>query len=358
MAKDSRLTAIEQDRDEQLNEIDQKFGEMVSNSDQYYNQQIEASQKAAEQQQQIQQEKTDFEIQQIEQQKETAQQSYTKEQSGAYADWQKQSNRYGVNAEQMAAAGLSRTGFSESAQVSMYNTYQNRVATARSAFTQAVTNYDNAMTNARLQNNALLAEIAAAALKEQAELSLQAFQYKNSLLLQQESEKRAWTGIFDTRYAQMLDQINTERALAEQRRQANLAHSRWEQEQAFAREQYEAQQAQQQAYLNALSGNTTNGNTAAFMQSTLANIGSYSDAVNALRSNGLAGSVGGLYTRQEYINHGYAASMYDQYLQAYVANASAGRKQSEWISQFKNKGSSTTHTSSSGKTFGGSSGKF
>lgn len=344
MAKDSRLTGIEQDRDEQLNEIDQKFGEMVSNSDQYYNQQIEASKENAAQQQQIQQEKTDFEIQQIEQQKETAQQSYTKEQSGAYADWQKQSNRYGVNAEQMAAAGLSRTGFSESAQVSMYNTYQNRVATARSAFSQAVTNYDNAMTNARLQNNALLAEIAAAALKEQAELSLQAFQYKNSLLLQQESEKRAWTGIFDTRYAQMLDQINTERALAEQRRQANLAHSRWEQEQAFAREQYEAQQAQQQTYLNALYGDTTKanildftykGNTASSMQSTISNIGSYSDAVNALRSNGLSGSVGGLYTRQEYINHGYAASMYDQYLQAYVANASVGRKQSAWISQFR-----------------------
>lgn len=323
MAKDSRLTGIEQDRDEQLNEIDQKFGEMVSNSDQYYNQQIEASKENAAQQQQLQQEKTDFEIQQIEQQKETAQQSYTKEQSGAYADWQKQSNRYGVNAEQMAAAGLSRTGFSESAQVSMYNTYQNRVATARSAFSQAVTNYDNAMTNARLQNNALLAEIAAAALKEQAELSLQAFQYKNSLLLQQESEKRAWTGIFDTRYAQMLDQINTERALAEQQRQANLAHARWQQEQQAAQEQ-------QQAVLEALYGkqNGSNAPIGAAAGAVGAAIGATSsityptynwlwdmnDAKYILNQYGLSSRYGSLYTPTEWSKHGSKYGSYPAYL--------------------------------------------
>lgn len=264
MAKDSRLTEIEQDREEQLNEIDQQYGEMISNSQQYYDQQIEASKQYAEQQQQIQQEKNDFELQQIQQQKDEAQQAHIKEQSGAYADWQKQSNRYGVNAEQMAAAGLSRTGFSESAQVSMYNAYQNRVATAQAALTKANTAYDNAMTNARLQNNALLAEIAAQAYREQAELALQAFQYENSLLMQQESEKRAWTGIFDTRYAQMLDQINTERALAEQQRQANLAHARWQQEQQAAKEQ-------QQAILDALyggnSGATGAGTVAGFTKS-------------------------------------------------------------------------------------------
>lgn len=352
MAKDSRLTQIEEDKKEQLNEIDQQYGEMISQSDQYYNQQIEASQQAAEQQQQAQQEKTDFEVQQIEQQKEQAQQDYIKEQSGAYADWQKQSNRYGVNAEQMAAAGLSRTGFSESAQVNMYNTYQNRVATARSAITQANTSYDNAITNARLQNNALLAEIAAQAYKEQAELALQAFQYKNSLLLQKEESKKAWTSIFDTRYAQMLDQINTERALAEQQRQANLAHYRWQQEQTAA-------QQQQQAWMDALYGDTASDTTQQKDSSVnVSSIKSYSDAITALRSNGLGGSVRGLYKKEDFVKRGYSEGLYEAYLQAYVIKMARGEPQSTWIDQFKISTNQKLHVSSSGNLHGGSSGKF
>ena len=319
MAKDSRLTEIEQDREEQLNEVDQMYGEMLSNSQQYYDQQIEASKQYAEQQQQIQQEKTDFELQQIQQQKEEAQKESIKEQSGAYVDWQKQSNQYGVNAEQMAAAGLSRTGFSESSQVSMYNAYQNRVATAKAALTQAMTSYDNAMTTARLQNDALLAEIAANAYKEQAEIALQAFQYENSLLMQKESTKQAWTSIFDTRYAQMLDQINTERALAEQQRQANMAYNQWLQEQQAAKEQ---QQALWEALYGGNSTVTNSGSNIKITQPSVpdlsytsyAGLTSREDAAEILRSAGLPSQAASLYTATEWSKHGSPYGSYATYL--------------------------------------------
>ena len=182
---DQRFTEVETDKKAALTEVEQTYGGMISQSDQYYNAQIDAAKQWADKQSQIQQEKTDFAIEQINQQKDQAKQDYTKEQSGAYVDWQKQSNQYGANAEQMAAQGMGGTGYSESAQVSMFNTYQNRVATARESYNRAVLNYDNAIKDAQLQNNAALAEIAYNALQTQLELSLQGFQYKNTLIIEQ-----------------------------------------------------------------------------------------------------------------------------------------------------------------------------
>ena len=219
---DKRLTSVESDKKAALNEVDVTYGNMIGNADKYYQEQINASKDWADKQSQLQQEQTDFAIEQIEQQKEQAQKDYTKEQSGAYVDWQKQSNQYGANAEQIAAQGMTGSGFSESSQVSMYNTYQNRYTTARESYTRAVLNYDNAIKDARLQNNSALAEIAYQALQKQLELSLQGFQYKNQLLIEQSNKKLEVSEIYHGRYQDVLDQINKENALAEEVRQFGL----------------------------------------------------------------------------------------------------------------------------------------
>ena len=218
---DERFTEVEQDKQEALTDIEQTYGGMVSETDKYFQDQIDASKQWADIQSQLQKDQTDFAIEQIEQQKDKAHADYLKEQSGAYVDWQKQSNEYGANAEKMASSGLDKTGFSESSQVSMYNTYQNRVATAKQSFSQAVLNYDNAIKDARLQNNAVLAEIAYQSLQQQLELSLQGFQYKNQLLLEQANKKIEVENMYWNRYQDVLGQINTENALAENIRQFN-----------------------------------------------------------------------------------------------------------------------------------------
>lgn len=216
---DERFAGVEANRQEALTELEQTYGGMIANSDKFYQDQINASKEWAETQKQNQQAQTDFAIEQIEQQKDQAKQDYTKEQSGAYVDWQQQSNQYGANAEQMAAQGMTNTGYSESSQVSMYNTYQNRVATAREVYARAVLNYDNAIKDAMLQNNAALAEIAYEALKTQLELSLQGFQYKNQLVLDKAEKKVNLENTYYQRYQDVLKQINTENALAEEVRQ-------------------------------------------------------------------------------------------------------------------------------------------
>lgn len=218
---DQRLKQVESDKQNALNNANNMYNSMINNSDKFYNDQIQASKDYAQKQQEIQQENTDFAIEKIEQQKQQAEKDYTKEQKGAYTDYQKQINDYGVNAEQMAVQGLSNSGYSESSRVSMYNTYQNRVATARDSFNRSILNYDNGIKDAQLQNNSALAEIAYNALKSQLELGLQGFQYKNSLLESQLNVQQTIEQTYQSKWDSILDQMNKDREFAESVRQYN-----------------------------------------------------------------------------------------------------------------------------------------
>lgn len=218
---DERFAEVEAEKQQALTQNEQMYSGMINQAGQFYQNQIDATKEWTEKQQQLQQEQTDFAIEQIEQQKEQAQKDYTKEQSGAYVDWQKQSGNYSAEAEQMAASGLTNTGFSESSKVSMYNTYQNRVATARQSYNQAVLNYNNAIKDAQLQNSSALAEIAYNGLQQQLQYALEGFQYENSLLIEQANKKLEIDSTYYGRYQDVVNQINTENALAEQIRQYN-----------------------------------------------------------------------------------------------------------------------------------------
>lgn len=228
---DPRFGKVDDDKAVALTENGQLYGGMIAQSDSFYEKQIEASQDWADEQSRLQQERTDFTIEQIEQQKDQAHKDYLKEQSGAYVDWQKQSNKFGVEAERQASAGLTGTGYSESSQVSMYNTYQNRVATAKESYNRAVLNYNNAITEARMQNDEALAQIAYEALEKQLSLSLEGFQYKNSLIIEQANRAFEIDNVYYNRYQDVLDQINHENAMAEEIRQYNDT-KKWKTEQA------------------------------------------------------------------------------------------------------------------------------
>jgi hypothetical protein len=249
---DPRVTAIEGEEKEALTESDKLYDGMVADNKKTEQGLLDKIDANTQRQEQIQNEQTEFTIDTIEQQKADAKKDYTKEQSGAYVDWQKQSNEYGANAEQKAANGLTNTGFSESSQVSMYNQYQNRVATARESYSRAVVNYNNAITQARLANNAALAEIAAQALAQQLEISLQFVQMNNSLLTQKANAQLSVKSLYQSKWKAMLDQINTEKAQAEQKRQFDATM-------AFNREQFEYKKAQDAAAASGGGGGGSSG---------------------------------------------------------------------------------------------------
>jgi hypothetical protein len=269
---DQRLQEVENYRRDELDRVNNLYDNMVSNSDQFYQAQKQAAQDYANTQQQLQQANTDFTIEKINQEKEQAQKDYTREQKGAYADYQKASNDYGVNAEQMASAGFTNSGVSETSRLSMYNTYQNRVATARDGYNRAVLNYNNSIKEAQLQNNTILAEIAYKALQTQLELDLQGFQYKNSLLENQLNQRMNVENMYNTKWQQVYDQMNNERDYAERVREFN-------EEMALNREQFNWQKS------NSYSGGSYGG--------------SYDDSYQLTDGGGDAGSQYG------YFSNGY-----------------------------------------------------
>ena len=256
---DERLDAVEDKRDSVMEEVNEVYDSMINQSDKFYKAQIDATKQWEEKQTELQQERTDFTIEQIEQQKDQAHKDYTKEQSASYVDWQKESNKYGANAENMASAGLVNTGYSESSQVSMYNTYQNRVATARESYNRAVLNYDNAIKDAQLQNNSILAEIAYNSLFQQLQLSLEGFQYKNELILGKLNTKLSVDESYHNRYMDVLGQINTENSLAEQIRQfnASLAEEQRQYNESLAFQQQQYADSKARASTSSSSGSST-----------------------------------------------------------------------------------------------------
>ncbi len=218
---DKRFAQVENAKKDALNNANKTYDNMINQTDAKYNELIDATKDYANKQQEIQQKNTDFAIEQVNQQKDQAEKDYTKEQKGAYTDYQKATDQYGVNAEQQAKVGLMNTGYAESSKISAYTSYQNRYSTAREIYNKAILNYDNAIKDAQLKNNATLAEIAFKALQAELEYALQGFQYKNNLLQTKLNTQIQLDSEYNNRYQQLLSQINTENSLAEQIRQYN-----------------------------------------------------------------------------------------------------------------------------------------
>lgn len=239
--EDKRLTNVESAKQEAINTANNTYNNMINQTDSKYNELINANKDYATKQQEIQQQNTDFAIEQINQNKEKAEKNYTKEQTGAYTDYQKATDQYGVQAEQQATSGLQNTGYAESSKVQAFTSYQNRYATAREVYNNAILSYDNAIKDAQLKNNAQLAEIAFQSLQTQLQYALEGFQYKNQLLQTKLQTQMQLDSEYNNRYQQVLSQINTENSLAEQIRQYNESMAYQKQRDAVQDSQWQQQ---------------------------------------------------------------------------------------------------------------------
>ena len=220
--QDARLTNVETERQNQIRSTTDQYNSMINNADQFYDRQAQVARENAQRQQELQNASTEQQVKEINQQREKTERDYQKEQRGAYTDYQKQVNEYGVNAEIMASRGLAGTGYAESSQVSMYNAYQNRVAMARQSLADSQQNYDNLIAQARLNNDTKQAEIANELARAQAEYALQGFQYKNSLIESRQQQLNQLNSRYDARYNTMLGIMQNEIEGRRQNYQANV----------------------------------------------------------------------------------------------------------------------------------------
>lgn len=284
--EDKRLTNVESAKQQAISNANKTYDNMINQTESQYNELINANKDYATKQQEMQQQNTDFAIEQINQQKDKAEKDYVKEQTGAYTDYQKATDQYGVMAEQQATAGLQNTGYSESSKVQAFTTYQNRYSTAREVYNNAVLSYDNAIKDAQLKNNAQLAEIAFQSLQTQLEYALQGFQYKNELLQTKLNTQIQLDSEYNNRYQQVLSQINTENSLAEQIRQYNESMAYQKQRDAVADSQWQKQYnlSKASASGSSSSGGSSSGKSSSKLTSGSKNSSSSSNLKNTSSS--------------------------------------------------------------------------
>ena len=252
---DERFQQVEDEKQEQLNQYNQTYDNLIAEREDLTNQQ----QGLVDQWQQTQNENLDkqFQFQQdlINQQKAETEKAYEKEAKSAYTDYQKEGDRYGVSREQQVASGLGNVGYSESSKVSMYNTYQNRLATAKESMDKAYLEFDNAIREAQLTNDVTKAENALTALQQKLQISLEAFNHKDTTTQNKLNWQQQINSDYYNRYQNVLNQINYENEQAEAIRQYNeqmkfqqeqleyqkeqdrIAQQQWEKEYALARSQ-------------------------------------------------------------------------------------------------------------------------
>lgn len=219
-------------------------------------------------------EKTEFAIDEIERQKAQAQKDYIKEQSGAYKDYQEQVDPYGVNAEKMASAGLTGTGYAESSQVRMYNQYQARLTAARESFQRSIDNFNASIAQAIIQNNATLAQIAYETLVKQAEYAATFAMKDVELLTQMAGQKVAIKQQNQQNYLnvyqQLIQEAQYDASMAENKRQ-------FDENMAFQREQFNWQKAKAAA---SSSGGSSGGSSSIKKTSGNKSSGSGASAIN------------------------------------------------------------------------------
>lgn len=230
----SVLTNLVNTKNQLINEAQANYNTASQGASQKYNELIQASKDYGTEQSKIQQAQTDQTIAEINQEKDRTERDYLKEQKGAYTDYANQTNEYGANAEKMAAQGLIGSGYQESSKVSMYNTYQNRVALARQSYNDAIVQYDNQIAQAQIANSSALAEIAYNSLQTQLQLSLEGLQYENELLQQLTDTKlnvsTSYDNLWQSMYNTLLDESQFNEEMAYQKERDAVADAQWQKE--------------------------------------------------------------------------------------------------------------------------------
>lgn len=256
--EDERLSVINQQKQEAINQSNNMYNGLLTDNENLYNQQKDYADQYEQTQNSALDQQLAFQENLINQQKEEAQQIKETEAKKALNDYTSFVNPYGYQAEQFASQGLANSGVSETAKLGGWNTYQNRLATANKAMQDAFTEYDNAINEARLNNDVQKAQNALTKLQMQLEYAQNYYSNKSTISQNQLSNNQALDSDYYNRYQTEYNNIQAEKEREEAIRQFNeqlalqqqqfeyqkqqdaLAQQNWEKEYALAQEQARA----------------------------------------------------------------------------------------------------------------------
>lgn len=227
---DERFTQVEQEKQNELNKYNQTYDNLIAERENFTQQQQDYVDNWKTTQEKLANENLEHQINLYNQEKEKADKEYQKEANASYIDYLKQTSNQSVNKEEMIKNGLSDGGYAETSRVSMYNTYQNRVASARASLNDIKMEFDNAIAEAQRSNNATLAELALQQMQQKLEIALEGLNYKDA----QTQNKLNWeyniNNTYYDRYKDVENQINYENEMEYKKQQDEIAQQNWENE--------------------------------------------------------------------------------------------------------------------------------
>lgn len=200
------------------------------------------------QQNEILNQQTQMQIDQINRNKAELDKETAKTNSGLYTEYKKASNPYGANAEQLFTQGLGNSGYAESTQTSMYNTYQKNVTDTINTSNKLKADFDFQIQQAMQNRDVQQAQYALEMYKQQMNLLTQEYDLKNNKeqdLYNRGIDERNYNyqvgrdQVADSQWEKEYQQMLKENELAEQWRQKNydyqvgrdqVADNQWQQQ--------------------------------------------------------------------------------------------------------------------------------
>jgi len=208
---------------------------LTSQTNQLYDEQMK-------QQQNIVNTSTQQIIDEIERNKQKAQEQATKTNRALYTDYQKQINPYGVNAENLAEQGLAGSGLAESTKANYYNTYQNARTEATNNANTIKADFDAEIARARQNGDLQLAQSALEMYQQKVQDLYNTYNLKfqqDQFSYNKEQDTLAQSN-WEKEYQQALQQAEWERAFNQsqfdyQKERDAVSDSQWEKEYQLAK---------------------------------------------------------------------------------------------------------------------------
>ena len=159
-----------------------------------------------------------------------------------YAEYRKATNPYGANAEGLASRGLGNSGYAETTQTNLYNTYQKNITDTLNNARDLKSDFDFQMSKARQTGDITLAQNSLDILKNRMQLLTQEYEMKNNrkqFLYQQERDRvsdNQWQQQWD--YQKQRDSVEDSRWQTQfdyQKQRDAVADSQWERQYALSK---------------------------------------------------------------------------------------------------------------------------
>lgn len=151
---------------------------------------------------------TQMQVDELNREKQKVDRETDKTTQGLYASWQKQANQYGSEAEQLAQRGLANSGYAETTQTSLYNSYQKNVTETLNNSRDLKSDYDFKIAQARQSGSVQQAQAALDLYSQKIQLLTQNYELRQNReqYLYQKQYQRERDRVSDQQWQKTFDQ--------------------------------------------------------------------------------------------------------------------------------------------------------